>query len=576
MDDQPIINYQNSKFASDDANSESAQGQSSISSSSDQDQCIIGAASEQPQSILESDRFANSSSLGINELHETNASEFALPASLLLPESECHKENCWECLMFEHSARSEYLDPTTLSLQYPENVIVVTKKTAEEFPRLPGEKARFSSILASTGVWNNKASIILDDVAVFLAPGTLAFTTDISMEIVGVKNAGLFFTQKPGILACENSQVSIRNLHLTFQQEAYQKPCKNDFKNAFFVEVQESAHVTLKDVRVSPLFGFAYVTGKESRLTLDRCSVSECEMAFVIDGGQLLMNECRIITTQSDELGGCLERGAKGSITKCHFEGHIKALAGSKLVVRDSHFSGDGTIPGVGLSTESHLVAQNSTWENFTTAFFLMKKSEMRLQKSQVSNCKKAFNSLYSCSIFCTENEFRKISEQLISITKSPDGKVEMKRNTDDAVKMVQVIDPKSKPMDHDFPNLCTIQTKSALDHVDRASFVFSQNIRRDSRKARTAWAAGECSSENVWFNNMLCQYCFELESKYLGNVFYREPTLETRRFKYCSQCHVAYYCSKECQEKDWQFHKLDCKIWKKMKKDQKAGSFPR
>ena len=196
----------------------------------------------------------------------------------------------------------------------------------------------------------------------------------------------------------------------------------------------------------------------------------------------------------------------------------------------------------------------------------------MRLQKSFVSNCICAFASSYSCSIFCAENEFHTISKWLIDISKSPDGKIEMKRNTEDSVNLVQIIDQKSKQMEHDFPKLNTLYTTSAEDQLLDNAVVFGlENRRQDFREAKTAWAAGRCKRQNVMWNSKTCQYCFVLEA--VNSV---HPPLEFRRFKYCSQCQVVYYCSNECQEKDWQFHKLDCKRWKKMKKDQKAGSFPR
>jgi len=33
-----------------------------------------------------------------------------------------------------------------------------------------------------------------------------------------------------------------------------------------------------------------------------------------------------------------------------------------------------------------------------------------------------------------------------------------------------------------------------------------------------------------------------------------------------CSLCKHVYYCSRECQKKDWKFHKYECKIWKSLK----------
>lgn len=32
------------------------------------------------------------------------------------------------------------------------------------------------------------------------------------------------------------------------------------------------------------------------------------------------------------------------------------------------------------------------------------------------------------------------------------------------------------------------------------------------------------------------------------------------KKFKYCSKCKICYYCSLECQKKDWKIHKKICK----------------
>lgn len=34
-----------------------------------------------------------------------------------------------------------------------------------------------------------------------------------------------------------------------------------------------------------------------------------------------------------------------------------------------------------------------------------------------------------------------------------------------------------------------------------------------------------------------------------------------TKDIKACSGCKVTYYCSRECQKKDWSMHKRECKV---------------
>jgi hypothetical protein len=42
---------------------------------------------------------------------------------------------------------------------------------------------------------------------------------------------------------------------------------------------------------------------------------------------------------------------------------------------------------------------------------------------------------------------------------------------------------------------------------------------------------------------------------------------IEKANLKYCTGCHIVYYCSKECQTKSWRnVHKLECKVFRKSK----------
>merc|ERR1711981_1254564 len=42
----------------------------------------------------------------------------------------------------------------------------------------------------------------------------------------------------------------------------------------------------------------------------------------------------------------------------------------------------------------------------------------------------------------------------------------------------------------------------------------------------------------------------------------------KTEGLKKCSQCHLAFYCSPDCQKKDWKYHKGECAHVKKVSED--------
>ncbi|KZV60335.1 hypothetical protein PENSPDRAFT_355083 [Peniophora sp. CONT] len=48
-----------------------------------------------------------------------------------------------------------------------------------------------------------------------------------------------------------------------------------------------------------------------------------------------------------------------------------------------------------------------------------------------------------------------------------------------------------------------------------------------------------------------------------------RQPS----RLLRCGKCHIARYCSKECQSRDWRIHKRDCKDWQHLCDDSKSAS---
>ena len=51
--------------------------------------------------------------------------------------------------------------------------------------------------------------------------------------------------------------------------------------------------------------------------------------------------------------------------------------------------------------------------------------------------------------------------------------------------------------------------------------------------------------------NRKACKTCGKLNA---------ELSEEEKKLKTCSKCKTVAYCSKECQKKDWEGHKKDCR----------------
>ncbi len=64
---------------------------------------------------------------------------------------------------------------------------------------------------------------------------------------------------------------------------------------------------------------------------------------------------------------------------------------------------------------------------------------------------------------------------------------------------------------------------------------------------------------KNLLLQDTINNLFMELESRLPKTCHGCKQIFEFCQLKRCSNCKIAYYCSKECQKKDWQKHKIFC-----------------
>ncbi len=52
-----------------------------------------------------------------------------------------------------------------------------------------------------------------------------------------------------------------------------------------------------------------------------------------------------------------------------------------------------------------------------------------------------------------------------------------------------------------------------------------------------------------------------EIKKSFRKNCKACKNSIAAHEIKRCAKCHMSYYCSKECQIKDWKVHKTDCNL---------------
>jgi tetratricopeptide (TPR) repeat protein len=63
--------------------------------------------------------------------------------------------------------------------------------------------------------------------------------------------------------------------------------------------------------------------------------------------------------------------------------------------------------------------------------------------------------------------------------------------------------------------------------------------------------------------NSIPLSYCTQCDAVktegFIKKTIGGKPVKKTQMLSHCAQCHLAYYCNKDCQKKDWAAHKITC-----------------
>ena len=370
--------------------------------------------------------------------------------------------------------RAVAVDPASLTLRYPDNVMVVSFKNYDDFPRFPGEVLRCGRLYDavdtiatflekrrlqagpsesqdhnfSGGEFKKKngekttsptktgrvdgISIVVDEGVYVDNLGLTYHLRHFSVEIIGVKNV-VIASFRSGQISLHDVDISWKNVTIYDATYLWKRIDPYASANQPCVSIFEGASVEMTDVRIrSPATRCFHVEGSRSRLNLDRCSLTKSFSCFIIfDGGLMTVSRCRF--ADITELCGFASTNSSLCVTDTKFidAKTLQIFLKSRATFRDCHFRGRGPASGqicLSVDTESFAALRDTTLERLAVAIAVTKRSKLQMRQSRVEDCKTAMSTHLTVYLTVEDSLFSSL-DCLLMMEGSAAGRADFKRN---------------------------------------------------------------------------------------------------------------------------------------------------
>ena len=441
--------------------------------------------------------------------------------------------------------KEKYEYATSLPLRHPKSVVVVTTKTKQQFPSLPGEMKRFHRLDEAIG-WSNiltnfSISIVVDEGVYVDNICEWKYPESLALDIVGIGcvisvslqyrirfQGGALFMTNVQIVDCmvksETTMVSVdseASMHFTdvrFTMNAPEHPA---------IQMDRSAKAIFSNCLIEG--------GRWGFLFKDGVSVEFSKCLFRNIYGQIgriySYSSVSAFETTFENCGQLmLTNNAIATIQKCNFKCAISMWASKTIALV--------------ATSQSKLVVQETLIEQYPAAVSVERQSEAELTKCSIISCRCATEVSTSSNLKISDSKI--FGPVLLKTFANEKGHIVFKDNKIlSSLQPVLSIDQElpTSSLSHDFPlGSVKIELYQREQHLT--------DVFRFEKQKRLCRVDPDKNS---------CEKCCIEES---GTEAKTESRAQFKKFKLCSYCKKVRYCSKKCQNDDWPDHIEVCRIY--------------